>query len=163
MPILLQSRPYGGKHEYQRKGHFDMACTQLLCRSRLTYVTDGETGNIHDTMSAPDMQNIYIFMLPVMNLVLSTQVRFKNSSKLPGTILEKLLRIQLLPDLDLEKTPQLDECVTDNQDVEELMSPPPKKILLQWMNFKLRKIDYNKTMTNFSFDAEDGEAYALRI
>ncbi|GJZ92098.1 fimbrin-2 [Tanacetum coccineum] len=72
-------------------------------------------------------------------------------------------KIQLLPDLDLEKTPQLDECVADNQDVEELMSPPPKKILLQWMNFKLRKIDYNKTMTNFSSDAEDGEAYALRI
>lgn len=38
------------------------------------------------------------------------------------------------------------------QDVEELMSLPPEKILLRWMNFQLKKGGYNKTITNFSSD-----------
>ncbi|GJW16055.1 fimbrin-2, partial [Tanacetum coccineum] len=71
--------------------------------------------------------------------------------------------IQLLADLDLKKTPQLVELVGDNQDVEELMSLPPEKILLRWMNFHLRKTDYKKTVTNFSSDVKDGEAYAYLL
>lgn len=38
------------------------------------------------------------------------------------------------------------------QDVEELMSLPPEKILLRWMNFQLKKGGYKKTVTNFSSD-----------
>ena len=40
------------------------------------------------------------------------------------------------------------------QDVEELMSLPPDKILLRWMNFQLRKTEYKKTVTNFSSDVK---------
>ena len=38
------------------------------------------------------------------------------------------------------------------QDVEELMSLPPDKVLLKWMNFHLQKAGYKKPVTNFSSD-----------
>lgn len=38
------------------------------------------------------------------------------------------------------------------QDVEELMSLPPEKMLLKWMNFHLKKAGYKKPVTNFSSD-----------
>ncbi|KAF9688455.1 hypothetical protein SADUNF_Sadunf02G0198900 [Salix dunnii] len=69
-------------------------------------------------------------------------------------------RIQLLADLNLKKTPQLLELVGDSKDVEELMSLPPEKILLRWMNFLLNKAGYKKIVTNFSSDVKDAEAYA---
>nr|GMD23792.1 fimbrin-2-like [Ipomoea batatas] len=69
-------------------------------------------------------------------------------------------RIQLLADLNLKKTPQLVELVDDSKDIEELMSLPPEKILLRWMNFQLKKGGYKKTVTNFSSDIKDAEAYA---
>ncbi|PWA50661.1 actin binding Calponin [Artemisia annua] len=78
-------------------------------------------------------------------------------------VISQIIKIQLLADLDLKRTPQLVELVGDNQDVEELMSLPPEKILLRWMNFHLRKTDYNKTVTNFSSDVKDGEAYAYLL
>lgn len=40
------------------------------------------------------------------------------------------------------------------------MSLPPEKILLRWMNFQLNKSSYKKTVTNFSTDVKDAEAYA---
>ncbi|GMY25675.1 fimbrin-2 [Fagus crenata] len=58
----------------------------------------------------------------------------------------------LLADLNLKKTPQLVELVDDSKDVEELMSLPPEKILLRWMNFQLKKARYKKIVTNFSSD-----------
>ncbi|MBA0653157.1 hypothetical protein Goklo_020358 [Gossypium klotzschianum] len=69
-------------------------------------------------------------------------------------------RIQLLADLNLKKTPQLVELVDDSKDVEELMSLPPEKILLRWMNFQLKKSPYKKIVSNFSTDVKDAEAYA---
>ena len=44
------------------------------------------------------------------------------------------------------------------QDIEELMSLAPEKILLRWMNFQLKKAGYKKTVTNFSSDVK---VYAL--
>ncbi|KAL6522309.1 Fimbrin-2 [Orobanche hederae] len=75
-------------------------------------------------------------------------------------VISQIIKIQLLADLNLRKTPQLVELVDDNKDVEELMSLPPEKILLRWMNFQLRKGGYSKTVTNFSSDVKDAEAYA---
>ncbi|KAG2404753.1 Fimbrin-2 protein [Vigna angularis] len=69
-------------------------------------------------------------------------------------------RIQLLADLNLKKTPQLVELVSDNEGMEELMSLAPEKILLRWMNFHLKKSGYKKIVTNFSSDVRDAEAYA---
>ncbi|CAN1302023.1 FIM2 [Linum perenne] len=75
-------------------------------------------------------------------------------------LISQIIKIQLLADLNLKKTPQLLELVHDSQEVEELMSLPPEKILLRWMNFQLKKSPYKKTVTNFSSDVKDAEAYA---
>ncbi|XAR60893.1 hypothetical protein NMG60_11034433 [Bertholletia excelsa] len=75
-------------------------------------------------------------------------------------LISQIIKIQLLADLNLKKTPQLVELVGDSKDVEELMSLPPEKILLRWMNFQLKKAGYQKTVTNFSSDIKDAEAYA---
>uniref|UniRef100_A0A6M2EMS2 Calponin-homology (CH) domain-containing protein n=1 Tax=Populus davidiana TaxID=266767 RepID=A0A6M2EMS2_9ROSI len=75
-------------------------------------------------------------------------------------MISQIIKIQLLADLNLKKTPQLLELVDDSKDVEELMSLPPEKILLRWMNFLLKKSGYKKIVTNFSSDVKDAEAYA---
>ncbi|KAL6211018.1 hypothetical protein ACLB2K_016246 [Fragaria x ananassa] len=75
-------------------------------------------------------------------------------------VISQIIKIQLLADLNLKKTPQLVELVDNSKDVEELMSLPPEKILLRWMNFQLKKAQYKKIVTNFSSDVKDAEAYA---
>ncbi|EPS58273.1 hypothetical protein M569_16542, partial [Genlisea aurea] len=75
-------------------------------------------------------------------------------------VISQIIKIQLLANLNLKKTPQLVELVDDSKDVEELMSLAPEKILLRWMNFQLKKGGYLKTVTNFSSDVKDAEAYA---
>ncbi|TQD86430.1 hypothetical protein C1H46_028033 [Malus baccata] len=49
------------------------------------------------------------------------------------------------------------------KDVEELLSLPPEKVLLKWMNFHLQKAGYKKPVSNFSSDVKDGEAYAYLL
>ncbi|KAL2474537.1 Fimbrin-5 [Abeliophyllum distichum] len=75
-------------------------------------------------------------------------------------LISQIIKIQLLADLNLKKTPQLVELVEDSKDVEELMGLSPEKVLLKWMNFHLKKAGYKKQVTNFSSDLKDGEAYA---
>ncbi|KAL3646055.1 Fimbrin-5 [Castilleja foliolosa] len=75
-------------------------------------------------------------------------------------LISQMIKIQLLADLNLRKTPQLVELVEDSKDVEELIGLSPEKILLKWMNFHLKKAGYEKQVTNFSTDLKDGEAYA---
>ncbi|VFQ61705.1 unnamed protein product [Cuscuta campestris] len=75
-------------------------------------------------------------------------------------LISQIIKIQLLADLNLRKTPQLLELAEDSQDVEELLGLSPEKILLKWMNFHLKKVGYKKQVTNFSSDLKDGEAYA---
>lgn len=53
------------------------------------------------------------------------------------------------------------------QDVEELMSLAPEKILLRWMNFQLKKGGFKRTMTNFSSDVKvslstDGKGFYVK-
>ncbi|CAI0559720.1 unnamed protein product [Linum tenue] len=70
-------------------------------------------------------------------------------------LISQIIKIQLLADLNLKKTPQLVELVQDSQEAEELMSLPPEKILLRWMNFQLKKSPFKKTVTNFSSDVKE--------
>ncbi|KAI3410743.1 uncharacterized protein J3R85_018515 [Psidium guajava] len=78
-------------------------------------------------------------------------------------LISQIIKIQLLADLNLKKTPQLVELVDDGKDVEELMGLAPEKVLLKWMNFHLKKAGYKKTVSNFSSDVKDGEAYAYLL
>ncbi|TQD93246.1 hypothetical protein C1H46_021151 [Malus baccata] len=78
-------------------------------------------------------------------------------------LISQIINIQLFADLNLKKTPQLVELVDDSQDVEELLGLPPDKVLLNWMNFHLKKAGYKKQVTNFSSDVKDGEAYAYLL
>ncbi|GMH11004.1 hypothetical protein Nepgr_012845 [Nepenthes gracilis] len=75
-------------------------------------------------------------------------------------LISQIIKIQLLADLNLKKTPQLVELVEDSNEVEELMGLSPEKVLLKWMNFHLKKAGYQKQVTNFTNDLKDGEAYA---
>ncbi|KAL8523182.1 hypothetical protein ACS0TY_013232 [Phlomoides rotata] len=74
--------------------------------------------------------------------------------------ISQLIKIQLLVDLNLKKTPQLVELVEYTTEVEELIGLPPEKVLMKWMNFHLKKTRYEKQIMNFSSDLKDGEAYA---
>ncbi|KAG5254663.1 fimbrin [Salix suchowensis] len=78
-------------------------------------------------------------------------------------LISQIIKIQLLADLSLKKTPQLVELVDANNDVEELMGLAPEKILLKWMNFHLKKAGYEKPVSNFSSDLKDGKAYAYLL
>ncbi|OAY28416.1 fimbrin-1 [Manihot esculenta] len=78
-------------------------------------------------------------------------------------LISQIIKIQLLADLSLKKTPQLVELVDDNNDVEELMGLAPEKVLLKWMNFHLKKAGYEKPVSNFSSDLKDGKAYAYLL
>ncbi|KAL4298480.1 hypothetical protein HN51_049160 [Arachis hypogaea] len=78
-------------------------------------------------------------------------------------LISQIIKIQMLADLNLKKTPQLLELLEDDKDVEELISLPPEKVLLKWMNFHLKKAGYEKQVTNFSSDVKDGEAYAVLL
>ncbi|KAM7279920.1 hypothetical protein ACFE04_007054 [Oxalis oulophora] len=78
-------------------------------------------------------------------------------------LISQIIKIQLLADLDLKKTPQLLELVDDSGEVEELLGLAPEKVLLKWMNFHLKRADYKKTVSNFSSDVKDGEAYAYLL
>lgn len=78
-------------------------------------------------------------------------------------LISQIIKIQLLADLNIKKTPQLVELADDADDIEELMSLSPEKILLKWMNFHLQKAGYKKVLTNFSSDVKDGEAYAFLL
>ncbi|KAI3466452.1 hypothetical protein Pfo_023115 [Paulownia fortunei] len=83
-------------------------------------------------------------------------------------LISQIIKIQLLADLNLRRHPSLQNCSMANfdqylQDVEELMGLAPEKVLLKWMNFHLKKAGYKKTVTNFSSDLKDGEAYAYLL
>ncbi|KAG6481792.1 fimbrin-5-like [Zingiber officinale] len=78
-------------------------------------------------------------------------------------LISQIIKIQLLADLNLKKTPQLMEIMGDSKDAEELLTLAPEKMLLKWMNFHLKKAGYGKTVTNFSSDVKDGEAYAYLL
>ncbi|KAE8776140.1 Fimbrin-like protein 2 [Hordeum vulgare] len=78
-------------------------------------------------------------------------------------LISQIIKIQLLADLNLKKTPQLVEIFDDSKDIDEVLSLSPEKLLLQWMNYHLKRVDYKKTVSNFSSDVKDGEAYAYLI
>ncbi|KDP30851.1 hypothetical protein JCGZ_13794 [Jatropha curcas] len=78
-------------------------------------------------------------------------------------LISQIVKIQVLADVNLKKTPELLELVSDSKDAEELMNLAPEKVLLKWMNFHLKKAGYKKTVTNFSSDVKDGEAYVYLL
>ena len=47
--------------------------------------------------------------------------------------------------------------------MEELLGLAPEKVLLKWMNFHLKKVGYEKQVTNFSSDLKVGKLGNLII
>ncbi|XP_021757982.1 fimbrin-1-like isoform X1 [Chenopodium quinoa] len=78
-------------------------------------------------------------------------------------LISQIIKIQLLADLNLRKTPQLVELADDADDIEELMGLSPEKVLLKWMNFHLQRAGYEKIVTNFSSDMKDAKAYTYLL
>ncbi|AQK54989.1 fimbrin homolog1 [Zea mays] len=69
-------------------------------------------------------------------------------------LISQIIKIQLLADLNLKKTPQLVELFDDSKDIDEVLSLSPEKMLLRWMNHHLKKAGYKKTVNNFSSDVK---------
>jgi plastin-1 len=86
-----------------------------------------------------------------------------------------------LADLNLKKMPQLVEIFDDSrvyttfviqqclidiiyachlilliivQDIDEVLSLSPERLLLQWMNYHIKRAGYKKTINNFSSDVK---------
>lgn len=78
-------------------------------------------------------------------------------------LISQIVKIQLLADVNLKKTPMLVELVEENKDLDELMNLAPEKILLKWMNFQLKKGGYPRIVSNFSMDVKDAEAYTCLL
>lgn len=94
---------------------------------------------------------------------IGTEDLVEGRSHLVLGLISQIIKMQLLADLNLKKTPQLVEIVDDKQEVEELMHLPPDKVLLRWLNFQLHKAGYEKSVSNFSSDLKDGEAYTVLL
>eukprot|EP00246_Nothoceros_aenigmaticus_P009880 TRINITY_DN258_c0_g1_i1.p1 TRINITY_DN258_c0_g1~~TRINITY_DN258_c0_g1_i1.p1 ORF type:complete len:618 (+),score=124.56 TRINITY_DN258_c0_g1_i1:166-2019(+) len=78
-------------------------------------------------------------------------------------LISQIVKIQLLADLNLKRTPELVEILLDSEEIESLTRLTPEKVLLRWMNFHLRKAGYTRAITNFSADVKDGEAYTVLL
>ncbi|CAO2833633.1 unnamed protein product [Amaranthus hypochondriacus] len=78
-------------------------------------------------------------------------------------LVSQIIKIQLLADLNLRKSPQLVELADDADDIEELMNLSPEKVLLKWMNFHLQRAGYEKVVANFSSDIKDAKAYTYLL
>ncbi|KAG6520675.1 hypothetical protein ZIOFF_017735 [Zingiber officinale] len=94
---------------------------------------------------------------------IGTQDLIEGRPHLVLALISQIIKIQLLADLTLKKTPELLELVDENHDVEELLNLSPEKMLLKWMNFHLKRGGYTKTITNFSSDLKDAVAYVYLL
>ncbi|MCO5591788.1 hypothetical protein L7F22_045780 [Adiantum nelumboides] len=94
---------------------------------------------------------------------IGTEDLAEGRSHLVVGLISQIIKLQLLADLNLKKTPQLAEIVEDRQEVEELMHLPPEKVLLRWLNFQLQKAGCEKNVSNFSSDVKDSEAYTVLL
>ncbi|CAI9268597.1 unnamed protein product [Lactuca saligna] len=99
---------------------------------------------------------------PVFNLTLNTSSLTPPTPFLVRSRCDFLTSIRKSPSPVL--VPQLIFCDSKIQyeDVEELITLSPEKILLKWMNFHFKKAGYTKTVTNFSADIKVS-TYALLV
>ncbi|URD92445.1 Fimbrin-like protein [Musa troglodytarum] len=121
----------------------------------------GKLKGLSHVVSEPEIANFLAESYPDTSREIDFEL-FLQPHLVLGLIFQ-IIKIKLLADLNLKKTPQLMELADDEKDVEELMSLAPEKMLLKWMNFHLKRAGYKKTVTNFSSDVKDGRAYAYLL
>ncbi|CAM6096511.1 unnamed protein product [Calypogeia fissa] len=78
-------------------------------------------------------------------------------------LITQIVKIQLLSDINLKKTPELAELLDEMEEFEDLLRLPAEKLLLRWMNFHLKKAGYAKVVSNYSSDIKDGTAYTILL
>ncbi|KAF6166926.1 hypothetical protein GIB67_037439 [Kingdonia uniflora] len=81
----------------------------------------------------------------------------------PKLVLEfifQVIKMKLLADISFEKTPQLMQIVDTDKGSVRLA---PEKLLLEWINYHLKRARPAKRITNFSVDLKDGVAYAYLL
>ncbi|KAH9301560.1 hypothetical protein KI387_013143, partial [Taxus chinensis] len=130
---------------------------------------DERTVNTKDKLNPWERNENHTLCLNSAKAIGCTVVNIGNQDLVEGRphlvlgLISQIIKIQLLADLDLKKTPELVELVDDSKEVEELMNLAPEKVLLRWMNFHLRKTDFKKVVSNFSSDLKDGDAYVYLL
>ncbi|KAF8697165.1 hypothetical protein HU200_036162 [Digitaria exilis] len=113
------------------------------------------------------IDNHTLFLMSAMAIGLTSDITVgelaeAGSDALIGLISE-IIKIQLLADVNLIRTPGLLELAENNQDSEKLMRAPPDMLLLKWINHMFRKGGVCRRVSNFSSDMKDSSVYAYLL
>ncbi|CDZ98455.1 fimbrin-like potential actin filament bundling protein [Phaffia rhodozyma] len=75
----------------------------------------------------------------------------------------QIIRRGLLSKIDIKYHPELYRLLDDGETLEEFLRLPPDQILLRWFNFHLKAAGWQRRVTNFSKDVNDGENYTVLL
>ncbi|XP_034038226.1 plastin-2-like [Thalassophryne amazonica] len=73
-------------------------------------------------------------------------------------LLWQIIKIGLFANIELSRNEALAALLQEGESLEDLMKLSPEELLLRWVNFHLQKAG-SKTISNFSGDIKDSEAY----
>lgn len=75
----------------------------------------------------------------------------------------QLVKLQLLNSINLKNHPELIRLLEEGEELADLLRLPPDQLLLRWFNYHLRNAGYERTVTNFSSDVKNSEAYTVLL
>jgi plastin-1 len=78
-------------------------------------------------------------------------------------LLWQIVKMVLLKEVNLKAHPQLIRLLKDGEQLSDLLKLSPEDLLLRWFNYHLTNAGYEKKITNFSGDVQDGEKYTILL